>query len=108
MHLRLTVLAPMVAAASLLIASEALAWPGRVEDQPSNLESTEAAHGVYFWTNDDERLSVRVVGDRQYNMTFRLHYGEFSDLEEIGIDQNDTIERTEDKGTMVVKIAGSD
>ena len=89
-------------------ASIARAWPSYVEGSPNALSYTDPDEGVYIWVNDNDRVLVRVYGDREYRLSFSLRYGEISGVREEGLDANDHHEFSEDRGQLFAVINGSD
>ena len=87
----------------------ALAWPSEVKHSPSALESGEAEEGRYIWVNPgQDRVVVRVVGDRQYRLSFRLRWGAIYNLRTEGLDQNDEAKYSKHRDQLSVKLSGSD
>jgi hypothetical protein len=87
----------------------ALAWPSEVKYHPNVFDTGEAPEGLYLWVNTDEnRVVVRVLGEREYRLRFRLRYGVIYNLRTEGFDQNDQAKYSQDRDQLSVKLYGSD
>jgi hypothetical protein len=87
----------------------ALAWPSEVKHHPTVFDTGQAAEGLYIWVDTgNDRVVVRVLGDRQYRVSFRLRYGAIYNLRTEGFDQNDQARYSQDRDRLDVKLAGSD